>query len=654
MHSTPRRRPSVEVLESRHLPATFGVPWPEPQSLTLSFMPDGTPVSGATSSLSQTLNATMPTQTWELEILRAFQSWAVLGNINIGVVADDGQAPGQPGPLQGNSGFGDIRIGARPLSAGTLALSSPFDLTNDWSGVVLLNSQARYGNGSNGTESLFNAVLHEAGHIFGLPDNPNDPLGAMFPLNTMVHTAPDAAEAAMIRAQYGARPASNPLGNTTLATASPIRFVAAGSTAGVVSATLESETDDDVYRVTDNAPGGTFAVDLQTSGISLLTARVTVENASGQVVATAAAPDALHGNIALTVPGAVKGASYFIKVQGTNADVFAIGSYRLAVGAAKPAANAVAANPAAVTVTGHTTFGTAQALTPQTPGTDARWPYLVQGTLATPTTTQYFAIQDKATSAPALLVTVWANESNRLAPKVVVLDASDHPVASRVVSQDASSETIEVLSPTPGARYVVVVSAADPTGARSQAVGDYTLATTFPSAAIAPSPTLASGTLDAAAPATTLTLNVIDSEVFHLDLNLNSGATPNTAVSAAIFNVAGKAVEQLIAQGKAGSASGDVVLPAGHYTIRIIGYATRTPGAPASSTVSYDLLGTNRSQPIGPTPTDPTLDPVGTPADSSPSTPENDVVVDPFCLSDDLLTSFSMVLIDPFGDLVWD
>ncbi len=650
MHYAPRRRPSVEALESRHLPATFGIPWPEPQSLTLSFMPDGTPLGGASSRLSQTLNATMPTQTWELEILRAFQSWAVLGNINIALTSDNGQAPGQPGPLQGHSGFGDIRIGARPLSSGTLALSSPFDLMNDWSGVVLLNSQARYGNGSNGSESLFNAVLHEAGHVFGLPDNPSDPLGAMFPLNTTVHTAPDAAEAAMIRALYGVRPA-NPLGNTTLATASPIAFVTAGSSAGIVSATLESETDDDVYRVTDTAPAGAFNVDLQTSGISLLTARITVENASGHVVATAAAPDALHGNIELTVTGAVTGASYFIKVQGANADVFAIGSYRLAVGPASLAANAVSATPAAAIVTSHTTFGTAQALTPQTPGTDAGWPYVVQGRLATPTTTQDFAIQNGSTTAPALLVTVWANPSNGLAPQVSVLDASDKPVAARLVSQDASSETIEVLSPTLGAHYVVAVSAADPTGARSQAVGGYTLAATFPSAAIAPSPTLASGTLDAAAPATTLTLNVIDSVVFHLDLDLTLGATSNTAVSVAIFNVSGKAVEQLIAQGKAGSASGDVVLPAGQYTIRIIG-ATRT-GTPLP-TVSYDLLGTNRSQPIGPTPTDPTLDPVGTPADSSPSTPENDVVVDPFCLSDDLLTSFSMVLIDPFGDLVWD
>ena len=106
MPESPRRRPSMEALEVRHLPATFGLPWPDPQHLTLSFMPDGTPLGGGVTSIhGQSLNARMPTSAWQLDVLRAFQSWAALGNINIALVADNGQGPGQPGPPAGFGGL---------------------------------------------------------------------------------------------------------------------------------------------------------------------------------------------------------------------------------------------------------------------------------------------------------------------------------------------------------------------------------------------------------------------------------------------------------------------------------------------------------------------------------------------------------------------
>src|SRR5690349_12505814 len=102
-NTTRRRRPSFEALEARGLLAAFGLTWPDPSHLTLSFAPDGTAVGpGGPSVLSQTLGAMAPAPAWQATILRAFQSWAVLGNINIGLVADGGQPLGQPGPLQGN------------------------------------------------------------------------------------------------------------------------------------------------------------------------------------------------------------------------------------------------------------------------------------------------------------------------------------------------------------------------------------------------------------------------------------------------------------------------------------------------------------------------------------------------------------------------
>src|SRR5688572_27167120 len=99
----------LEQLETRCTPATSGVTWPDGAHLTLSFVPDGTQVAGNSSSLFSTLNAVAPTSVWEREIVRAFQTWASQANVNVGVVADGGQALGTTGVVQGDNRFGDIR-----------------------------------------------------------------------------------------------------------------------------------------------------------------------------------------------------------------------------------------------------------------------------------------------------------------------------------------------------------------------------------------------------------------------------------------------------------------------------------------------------------------------------------------------------------------
>src|ERR1700751_5339129 len=110
----PFARLVVEQLEDRLAPAIYGTPWPDPEHLTLSFAPDTTLGGTSASNLSQTLNAVAPTSTWEREILRAFQTWAVNANINLAVVSDGGQPLGSAGAVQGDPRFGDIRIAATP------------------------------------------------------------------------------------------------------------------------------------------------------------------------------------------------------------------------------------------------------------------------------------------------------------------------------------------------------------------------------------------------------------------------------------------------------------------------------------------------------------------------------------------------------------
>src|SRR5437762_3349277 len=100
----PRRVLTVEHLEDRHNPNT-GVPWLDSTSLTLSFVPDGTDASGTPTSLNSLLAGT-PTATWQREILRAYQTWADVANINIGLTADSGLAMGVAGAPQEDTRFG--------------------------------------------------------------------------------------------------------------------------------------------------------------------------------------------------------------------------------------------------------------------------------------------------------------------------------------------------------------------------------------------------------------------------------------------------------------------------------------------------------------------------------------------------------------------
>ena len=78
------------------------------------------------------MNATTAQAQWEQAILRAYQTWAVAANLNIGLVSDGGEPLGGAGALQGDTRFGDIRIAAIPLSApgttgSTMADTNGFD-----------------------------------------------------------------------------------------------------------------------------------------------------------------------------------------------------------------------------------------------------------------------------------------------------------------------------------------------------------------------------------------------------------------------------------------------------------------------------------------------------------------------------------------------
>jgi hypothetical protein len=121
----PTPRLQCERLEDRTTPAQFGVPWNDPLHLTVSFAPDATSASGVASQLNRALDAQMPRTVWQNAILRAFQTWAEVANVNFGVVADGGQPFGTSGSTQNDPRFDDIRIGGFRMTNEALAVSTP-------------------------------------------------------------------------------------------------------------------------------------------------------------------------------------------------------------------------------------------------------------------------------------------------------------------------------------------------------------------------------------------------------------------------------------------------------------------------------------------------------------------------------------------------
>ncbi len=197
----PKRKLTLEPLEDRTTPALFGSPWPDPQHLTLSFVPDGTPIAGSGSNLFQSLNAVKPAAQWQNEMLRAIQTWESVANINVTVVPDGGQPFGTSGNLQGDSHFGDIRIGAEPMASSSLALAIPPDPTysGTWAGDIILNSNYTFDGSST---DLYSTMLHEFGHALGLPEN-FDPSSVMSVNSPTLLSQLSPGDVAAIQSLYG-------------------------------------------------------------------------------------------------------------------------------------------------------------------------------------------------------------------------------------------------------------------------------------------------------------------------------------------------------------------------------------------------------------------------------------------------------------------
>ncbi|VTR94616.1 zn-dependent protease : Matrixin OS=Singulisphaera acidiphila (strain ATCC BAA-1392 / DSM 18658 / VKM B-2454 / MOB10) GN=Sinac_4791 PE=4 SV=1: Peptidase_M10: PPC [Gemmata massiliana] len=637
------KRLSVEHLEDRLTP-TFGTPWFDGSSLTLSFVPDGTDVSGQQSNLFALMNATASQPQWQREILRAYQTWAVEANLNIGLVADGGQAMGTAGAPQEDIRFGDIRIGARALSApgsanSTMANAVGFDYdSRTWAGDFIFNSLYQFGIGSSYQGDLFSVALHEAAHSFGLADQNTDATSVLFNSYQGLWSGLSLNDVASIRGLYGARQNDQfegLLGNDTLATAYNL-----GNTTAV-SADVTRLGDADVYKFTTPASGATgLTINLQAAGISLLTGKVTVYDAQGNVVASASTSDVLNNNLSITLANYRAGTTYYVKVQGSGSDVFSIGSYVLRLNYSG----------------GSTTTGTSVT---NSYYTNFEFPFSNNDTLATANTlsavrstkSNTFALQGFITSAtdvdwykitPTLatgftgtLFIGTMTATNGLLPSVTVYNASGQLLPTVVTMNEGGSYAIQLANATTGTTYYIRVGAS--TAAGSSSFGMYTLGATLAPVAPTTYTQVTSDTLTQPEAVQYTTIDVAGDRLTQFALTATGGSsTSATAVRMTIFDATGHAVFTTVARAGLPLTTGAVWLVSGSYTVvfnaaTLDGSSIQSLGLVLSARTLSDPLDPIVENPTVPPP--PPLSPITapTPAPTPPPTvPVIGPVTNPF------------------------
>ncbi len=639
-----RRRPGLEVLEDRAVPADFGVPWADPSRLTLSFAPDGTAIAGQSSSLFQTLNSQQSTADWEREILQAFQTWAVQANINIGLVSDGGEAFGTSGPAQHDPQFGDIRIGAESLSSNALSISVPNDptLSSTWGGDVLINSNDNFGSGG---FNLYSVMLHEAGHVFGLSDStdPASPLYGQYQDNQQL-TSGDIAD---LQALYGSRsldPHEGSTGNDTINTATQIQSPGGytGTTPLVVYGDIGSNKDVDIFSVRPLSNyNGPITFQLQSAGISLLTTKLTIMDSKGNVLGEAQAASDFGDTVTVHLNQSSSNQTYYIEVQGATQDVFGIGSYGLAVtfdatntvsssalesvltgpyqNLSPGDINAIFLNPNGVLFNqnggggGGGGGGISTTQLAPLPGYAPNTHYQTIASLASTSQVNAYQIASPHTSNGQSLVltaTVWAVAPNGVAPRITILDNGQQVVSAQILANGDGVFTIQASGLNSGGNFELEVS----TDGSTSGVGNYALDATFGSAAANLS-TFASGDVSASAPQQTYNFYVAQSQLFQFLLSASGiGAPAGSAVQMTIKDKNGNVIGTLTADAGDTVSGNAILLTPGAYTLSFT--VLGPPGGPVPDLL-YSLTGESISDPIGGVINDPTTQPVYT----SPTTP---------------------------------
>jgi hypothetical protein len=615
------RRLLMETLESRELPASFGVPWAN-SDVTLSYLPDGSSVSTMNSNLQQSLGQDFSEEEWKREILLAFQKWSEVSDLSIGVVRDNGAALGSTGRWQSDSRFGDIRIGGANLGSNQLAIGTPSDpgLAGTRAGDILLNT----GYSFKESYDLHSVFLHEAGHSLGL-GNSSNPVDAMYSQYIGQRTTLSARDISAIRALYGERQPDQHepnLGNHVTNRAANLGLVDNRSTIQLVYGDLTTNTDVDLYSfLTPNQYGQSnqdIQVKLQTAGLSLLNAKVRVyflENGNEVEVANATIDPKALGDGETTVKFSGNDddddgqRQYFIRVERADDTDFGIGKYAIGVSYLEndqfDSANLLTLEGGVRPVllnndtAGNDTLTTATALAPTS--VSSVLPKSRSEALAS-----FSAVTDKdvyrikaptGTGNRVLTVNTQVLDGLDSGITIEVLTASGQTINTSTLTNINGTRTVQVDGLTPGATYFVRLAASE--------LGNYRLTADFTTQTTNMA-TFADGSLPVGTTSITDTLYIARAQLMQFNLGAVAANAPvGTAVRMTFLDAANNTI--LSVQSNVGDVNStqQVLLRPGEYRVRI---ELIHPGW-WSGDVRIIITGNRLDDPIGARPTDPTFNP---------------------------------------------
>lgn len=589
-----RTRLSVEGLEGREVPATFGIPWANGTALTVSFAPDGADVDGSASELHALMaRSGLSPAVWQKEILRAVQAWVARADLNVGVVADDGSPLGAGGLSQADPRFGDVRIFAVPLSSGVLAITTPpGDLAGTRTGDIVLNSSYNFGVRAGARWDLYTVFLQEFGHALGVGNSPN-PSSAMYEFFQGRRMGLSAEDVGRVRDLYGPRPTRTwepANGNNLVSRATPLN----GADIRVTYGDIASAADADWYAFT--AARGTTTITLQTSGLSTLAGRVAVFNSALARVGFAAATG--PGQDLTLTRNLREGARYFVRVDEVLRTAFAAGQYKLVVAGADTGSTTVTLGGQAPADDDGSNESALTATRLSNVAADGGTAYRAFARLRVDDVDVYRvrAPIPGMNQANVLTATVRAFADD-LAPRIRVTDALGLPVAATVTADGNGLYTVQVQGAVAWANYHLHVTS------RTGAVGDYELRADFRSV-VTGSHEVASGLLTILDPQTHGSIEVIGSAQLYFRLTAAPTPVVGPSVTVKVYDASNRIRIQLVA--RAGDAvDGVALLGPGRYRVVITANGEDLPSLLVGFSLAMALL----TDPIGVPPSDPNQPP---------------------------------------------
>jgi hypothetical protein len=429
-------------------------------------------------------------------------------------------------------------------------------------------------------------------------------------------------------------------GNETLASA--YNLTANGNLLAV-SADITRLGDADYYSfTTPDALSGVSAltVDLRASGISLLTAKVTVFDSLGNTVATAQTVDPLANNLSISLPNYQASTTYFVQVEGSGSDVFSIGAYVLTLnystGQGGPAPEGTVTTSHFTNTeldTSNTTLATADTLDPVSTVSLANT-FTLMGAIDTPTDVDWFTISPSASTQFTGTLFVGAiMATDGLRPSVSIYNMAGELLPSIVTMNEDGAYQIQPPNAVAGTTYHLRVSAADPASLRS--TGTYALGATLAPVATTQFSDVVSDTLTTDSSIQYSTMAVAGDRLTQFAITATGGsASVVTAVRMSVFDSAGYLVFTTVAVAGQALSTTAVWLASGDYTVV---FNAATQDGSGIESLGLAVVARTLSDPIDPYVENPTGPPapqtqisIPIPTTTQPVGPILDPITNPF------------------------